>query len=817
MTRLFGACGLLIVVSASLALTTGLWFFKVLTLVLGAAVLGLYAFLRRSMPRYRGSLSLPGLKEPVEVYWDDHGIPHVYARNPHDLYMSQGYLTAQERLWSMDYVRRVAVGRTAEILGDQVLHLDKHFRTLGLRRSAEASWALYSEESQAHLQAYAEGVNARIREGRLPLEFTLLRYRPAEWTAIDSISVSKYIAYNLSGNWDRELFRAHLVKSVGAKFAAELFWLPPDERRLEELEHLDLPDFDELLSIAAATLNETSGSNGWVVSGSKTQTGASMLANDPHLAVATPAVWYEMHLVGPGDIDVVGVSFPGVPGIMLGQNKDIAWGTTNLLADQQDVYLHRMNPDAPDEYLLDGAWQKAERVVEEIRVRGKAAPVTHEVLITRQGPIIARSTGPDRTAVALYWAALEPTTDIEAFLRINRARGWSDFREALRQYTAPAQQFLFAGRDGKIAWRAGGKIPIRQAADGQAPIPGWDSGLLWSEYIPFDDLPEMVDPPEGFLVASNHGVLPENFPANVVSGWLPPYRSLRLRERLMGATNLTVDKMAAIQMDCVNVHARASLELLLNALQEGLRQGKVAESLNPTEKRALLILSGWDGCEGDGAPEPALWHQWYLFLVEGIFRPRMGLQLFDQFVACGMPMQITDRLIRHVVEGGESLWLPREGEDSLRRVALRSFRRAVAFLAAKQGSQPDRWRWGREHTVRFDHVLAAGVSSLKWLVGLGPFAISGSTHTLNNRQLSQLNPFRVNVAPTWRHIADLSPLHESQRILAPGQSGHPLSPHFADQLQVWLKGEYTVQLSRHKTVRTLASLVLHPADRNPRR
>jgi penicillin G amidase len=802
--RLFVLFWLPVLVAFGLGLVTGFKLFHLLTVLLVVTNVGLYLYFRRSLPHRRGSVRLPGLHEQVEVFFDDHGVPHIYANNTHDLYMAQGYVTAQDRLWSMDFHRRLASGRLAELFGTRSLSMDKHFRTVGLRRAAVSSFATCSPATQEVLRAYAAGVNAHIAERRLSPEFTVLGCRPEPWTPQDTLLIGKFAAYALGGNWDRELFRAQLVQALGADKAAELFWLPPDDSVLHTLEQTPLPPVDDLLDIAAATSYESSGGNAWAVSGSKTRSGAPLLANDPHLAVGNPGPWYETHLVGTDGLDVAGVTFPGVPGVILGQNREIAWGMSNLNIDTEDVFIERVNPAAPDEFLYEGQWEKASRLEERIRVRWVAQPVVHEVLVTRHGPVIAAE-GP--TAFSLQWTALEPSVEVETFLAINRARNWGEFRQALSTYASPVQHFVFAGRDGTVAWRPAGKIPVRPRGDGQAPVPGWTADYAWTSTVDFADLPESVNPPEGFVTPKNYAF---SDGCHSTADSLPPYRAQWIAERLQAGSGWTVAGLQQLQNDCVNNHARALLQLLLNSVQEGLRQGPHPETLNDIEKRALLMLSGWNCCEGADAPEPALWHHWYLFLLEGIFRPQMGLALYDRFVASGMPTQVTDRLLRQVAEGGDSLWLSREGEGSLGRVALRSFKRAVGLVAAKQGKRMENWRWGKERTIAFEHPLARTARLFKPFLSLGPFGIGGSAITVDNQGFSQLNPFRATVAATWRQTVDLGDRDESQSINAPGQTGHPLSPHYADQLAAWLKGESHPQLLRHKQIQTLPPLLLRP-------
>jgi penicillin amidase len=808
--RLYGLTGLLTLLFAVIALLTGATTWVWITLGVATAGASLIVWLRHSLPPQQGTLSLSGLREPVEVYRDQRGVPHIYARNTHDLYLAQGYITAQDRLWTMDIDRVVTAGRLAELFGARWVNLDRHFRTLGLRRAAEASLITYSNETREYLDAYAAGVNARIAEGKLPPEFALIRHRPEPWTAVDTLTLSKFTAYALSGNWEQEVLRAHLVEALGAAKAAELCWHRPDPALLHHLEEHPLPDVTNLLELAALTLNATAGGNSWAAAGSRTESGAPLLVNDPHLTLRSPGAWYQTHLVGPDGMDVTGVTFPGIPGIMAGHNRWIAWGVANLNADVQDVYLEQVDPAAPDSFRFQDHWETATHIKETIRVRGVREPIICDVLVTRHGPVIAQG---EHSALSLRWTGLEATTELETYFGINRADSWPAFRDALQHYSVPPQNFIYADRKGNIASRAQGAIPIRTSGDGQAPVPGWTGEHEWTGRIPFEELPEVVNPPEGFVAHANQDLCPPGYTQFLGSSWAPPYRHERVTERLRGATSLTVDRMREIQRDAVNLQARALLQILLNAIQEGLRQTKHPESLSPIEKRAMLLLSGWDGSEEPDRPEPCLWHQWYLFIVEGIFRPQMGLTLFDQFLACGLPIPLTDRLLREVAEGEGSRWLPREGEQGLGRIALRSFRRAVALLSAKQGRSPEAWRWGREHRVMFHHPSSRGGHPLGFFLNLGSYPAPGSSSTINNQGYSQVHPFNVTVAPLWRQVVDLSRPEDSQDIAAPGQSGHFMSPHYGDQAAPWLRGDLLPQLFDHAAIRALPCLKLQPVSK----
>lgn len=798
MLRLFLVGGVLVVLCASLALSTGSLTLRLLTGLIGCFIVGLYWWLRRSLPLRTGKLILPGLKAPVEVFRDDRGVPHIFASNLHDLYMAQGYVTAQDRLWSMEFRRRKASGQLAEVLGTSMIDSDRFFRTLGLHRSAEASLGLYDASAVSYLDAYAAGVNARIAQRGLPPEFGLLGCQPAPWRAVDTLTIGKLAAYERSGNWATELFRANLVQAVGAEKAAELIGEPVDPEMLRTLEEVPLPNCDQLLAIAAATLSEESGSYGWVVSGEKTESGAPLLVNAPQSATQTPSAWYQVHLVSQYDgMDVAGGSIPGVPGVVLGHNREIAWGMTRLTVDDQDIYIEKINPDDRSQVARADSWETMETWQEVIRVKGYAEPITHTVQATRHGPLLAMG---EQTALALRWTGLEPTAEWDSLLQLNRARSWDEFGAALRSYSTPAQTFLFAARQGTIGAKVAGKIPARARGTGILPVPGWTPDYEWAGYIPGEELAEAVNPPEGFLIA-----LAGDLAASST------YRARRVAERVAPATNLTTEKMRSLLTESVNMQARKLLPLMLTAVQEGLRQGAHPESLGDTEKRALLMISGWDCKEEPDSPQPLLWHQWHGFLLEGIFRPQMGLALFDQFLACGKAMQVTDRLLEAVACGESSGWLTAEGEGSLSRTCLRAFRRAVALLAAKYGSRPESWRWGKEHRIGFEHTLAGIVPWVGPLLGVGSYPVGGGVATAANDGYSHLQPYHVKTASTWRQIVNLGQPDLCEDICAPGQCEHPLSINRNDQLAGWLKGECFPEMLRHTKIRELPCLLLQPA------
>lgn len=422
-------------------------------LLIGGILGGGYVYLRRSLPPLSGTLNIAGLQASVTVYRDKSATPHIVAQNRHDLYFAQGYITATDRLFQIDATRRIASGKLSEVLGERFVETDKFYRNITLRRAAEASVAAYPKDILEIMQAYADGVNAWInqakKEKRLPPEFLLLRYEPEPWSLADSIVIVKFLAYNLSGNWLDEIWRYQLIERVGLDKAAELFPEYPADAptTMAYISQNHLP-LEKLLATAQPPHPEL-GSNNWVLAGKKTATGLPLLANDPHLFTSAPAAWYQTHLVLKSKKDqglnVLGVAFAGMPGIVVGRNQHIAWGLTNLKADVQDLYIEKPNPENPYEFLYDGRYEPAQVLVETINVKGREKPIFHEVLVTRHGPIITPMSQdvekPLDVKLALKWVSLEPTTEIAAIVNWNYARNWEEFREALRSFQGPRSKF----------------------------------------------------------------------------------------------------------------------------------------------------------------------------------------------------------------------------------------------------------------------------------------------------------------------------------------------------------------------------------------
>lgn len=795
--------------------------YSVLVLVL-VAVGGAYAGARRSLPQISGTLRLAGLRTPVTVYRDEWGVPHIEAANTLDLFMAQGYVTAQDRLWQMDVTRRASAGRLSEVMGASQISTDKFLRTLMLRRAAERTIDALSPSAFEALEAYAAGVTAFIEEatanGRLPVEFTILGYKPEPWSIVDTASVGKMMAYDLGGNFRAEVFRYQLRQAVGDELTREVMPTYPEDgitimrsdaagKQVSGTAPYLPPagsgiDVSGLLATAIYP-DEHLGSNNWVVSGKLTQSGKPLLANDPHLSINLPAIWYQSHLIVTDDkepLNVIGATFPGAPGVVIGHNDKVAWGVTNTGPDVQDLFIEKRNPENPYQFEYMGKWQDATVYREPIKVKGQE-DVPFEVVVTRHGPIISEVVGSAESrpqeALALKWTAHIPSTEPDAILRLNRAGNWAEFREALKHFWVPTQNFVFASVDGTIAYRPGGIVPVRAKGDGLLPVPGWDGEHEWTGYIPFDQMPEVVNPAEGFIVTANNKVIDDGYPHFLSHTWAEPYRAARIAEMIRGRTGLTVDDMQAMQTDFGNLRARAVLPQLLPLLQKA--------DLSDTEKAALRLLEKWDHVDSADQGAPLIFHLWWQQLDQHLYAAKMGDDLYSHMSEKG---NITDAMVQRALKGDETGWVKQAG--GLQSLLVSSYRDAVQAVVDMQGKNVAAWSWGKYHRIGPAHAIGNAVAPLGWFLNARTLPVGGSNITVGAMSYSTKTGLVTSLG-VWRQVVDLGNVAGNSRdVVMPGQSGHFLSKWYTSQQDIHMKGELHPQVFTADAYRSGAKLVLEP-------
>ncbi|MFC0302586.1 penicillin acylase family protein [Virgibacillus soli] len=763
------------------------WKKIILYVLLVLLILGLGAFfyvnayVNKSLPQIEGEIVLPQLQDEVIVITDDKGVPHIKAKNNHDLYIAQGYVQAQNRLFQMDLSRRQASGTLSEVVGEKAVNNDKYFRALGLRRAAEKSYDIYSEDGIQVLDWFAEGVNAYMKEAieskKLPVEYTLLGVKPEEWTTIDSLTIGKFMAFDLGGHWERQAFNYYLLEQFPEEKALELFPTYPENKpTIMTDDEIDIAGlFDH-----AVIPHAFNGSNNWVVSGEKTASGLPLLADDPHLGLATPSIWLQMHLET-AEMNVSGVIFAGVPGIILGHNENVAWGVTNTGPDVQQLYMEKRNPDNHEEFMFEGEWERATIHHEPIKVKD-GATVDFQVLETRHGPVISEFAGDSGTdtVLSLRWTALDATTELEAILEINQAENWEAFEKGLEKFLVPTQNFVFADKNGTIAFKANGRIPIYENGDDALlPLPGWEAKYEWKDFIPYDELPRVVNPEKGFIATANNKVAGDNYPYHISNNWAQPYRYERIADVLESRQDLTVEDMKNLQMDTTNMRAQEFVPAFLEIIKD--------EKRGDDEKEALALLKDWDYRDEINDAQPLIFHRWFEEIDSILYDDAIPESMMKFFKGSG---QSTDMLIRKAMNGEKSVWMEENG--GLEKVLQTSLSKAITELVDEYGKDMKTWQWGDFHQVQFYHPLSSVHPVLAFFFNREkPMPVGGSAVTPMAAAYDK-DTGEVDHGASWRFVIDMDQTEVGHHIVGPGQSGHFRSEWYHDQMEDWVEGNYHV-------------------------
>ena len=786
----------------------GAWLAALLALLLAAG----YLYLRQSLPKTAGELRLAGLAQGVDVLRDRYGIPHVFAGNPRDAVFALGYVHAQDRLWQMEMSRRIASGRVSEVVGAAGLETDRFMRTLGVRRAAEANLRTLDAETRQLLESYAAGVNAFLADAPvLPPEFWLTGVHPEPWTPVDSVAWVKMMAWDLGGNWRNELLRLRLAKSLPLARIHEL--LPPYPGEpvpvIADLKELYGPLERDAVRLAGAAApkagsgyypdvladNQGLGSNNWVVSGARTESGKPLLANDPHLGLTAPPVWYFAQLSSPG-VNVIGATLPGVPGVILGRNERIAWGFTNTGPDVQDLYLEKL--DAAGGYFAPDGPRAFRTVDEVIRVKGGETERLR-VRLSRHGPIIsdvlriAQEAAPRGHVIAFAWTALaEDDRTIQTALKLARARDWNGFLAAARDFGAPQQNMIYADVEGNIGFVAAGRVPQRRADNdlkGMAPALGWLEKYDWVGEIPFAELPQALNPRSGAIVTANHRITPPGYAHFISSDWQPPYRADRIRQLLDATPRHTAATFARIQAD---VNSLAMRELLPKML--------AARPRSEPARRALEQLARWDGTMAPERAEPLIAWAWWRELSRAVYADELGDAFRSNWTS-------RVRFMSGVLSGDatKARWcddVRTPAVETCAEILALSLDAALESLRKRFGEDVSRWRWGEAHHARHEHRPFGRQPLLARLFDISVDS-PGDPYTVNvgrNNMNDEDDPFANRHAASLRAIYDLSDPEKSLFIHSGGQSGNVLSPHYRAFAEAWARNEYIPMHARRETL-----------------
>jgi len=729
------------------------------------------------------TLTVQGLHEPVIVRRDGRSIPYIEARSDADLYFAQGYVTASDRLWQMDVMRRVARGQTAEIFGKATLEEDKRWRTLGFSKIAEESLQYILPESRAALENYARGVNAYIAtldDKTLPIEFRILQYRPTEWKPSDPLVIGKILSDALSSTWRQDLLRAALQDLPQEKFDDLTNQVTPYDvvlfgkdvsgkrnavTKVPKLRHssavedwLATAKNDDIRKTSLERIGlyaeELAASNNWVISGSRTADGKPLLANDPHLRPTAPGIWYLTSLSAPG-LRVSGVTVPGLPGIILGHNQSIAWGATNVGPDVQDIYLETFNGDG--KYKTPGGWETPVTRKEEIRVRSNplkpdTEAVTIDVVETRNGPVITEE---NARKYSLKWTARDPkNSEIDTFMLLDKAANWNDFMNAGRRYGGAMQNFVYADTKGNIGWYAMGRIPLRRTGDGALPYDGSTNDGEWTGYIPFDDLPHLYNPKDGLIVTANQRTVSNTYKYTAyVRDAAMPWRARRIYDRLKDKTKVTMDDVRDVQYDVTNIP-------LLSLAQEIVK-------LNAASPETLGVLKNWDGRMTVDSEAALLTNE-----IRGCLANRIADE--NRPVPAAL---IRERILYWAVPEGSARWLPKgfANYTEFLRSCDASSRQSLAD-PKRFGPDESKWKWGAVTAANFPHPLAvAPLIGVQFATPKTPLDGSGQTPD-------------VASYVSMRHIASPGNWDLTRHVIPLGESGDPRSPYYKDEFEAWRTG-----------------------------
>jgi penicillin amidase len=765
-----------------------------------ALAVGGLAYLSTSVPPLEGRVEAPGLGAAVAIARDARGVAYIDAQDIDDAAFALGYAHAQDRLFQMDLQRRSGAGTLSELFGARTVSFDHFLRTLGFQRLVETDWPVLTSATRAVLEAYAAGVNAFLagHDGPWPPEYALLRVEPAPWRPTDSLLVLKSLNLLLGTNMHDELNRLRLAGRLDLDQAADLWPAMPGET----LAPLPAPPI--------LPAGSTGGSNAWAVSGDRTTTGTPLLANDPHLGLGLPGLWYLARLTiakadGTAGTTLAGATVPGLPFLVLGHSGAIAWGFTNAYVDTQDVFVERLDPADPTAYLTpDGTRSFVERD-EILRVRGEADQILR-IRETRHGPVIsdvywdAMDLVPPGHVLALRWTALDPADPTaDAALAVMSARSVGGFVAAARTYRGPMQNMIVADRQGHIGLTIPGDVPVRPAGvDGSMPAPGWAGTHDWLGTTSVGRLPDDLDPASGMIVTANARVVPADFPLLLARDWPAPYRARRIADVLRATPRLDAAAMSALQAD---VHSLAVAELLpgLRAVVPATERGQAA----------LAMLDGWDGTMAAGAPQPLIAAAWMVELWRRLVADELGA-LYDEFSA---PDPV---LLGAILHGERARWCDDIGTNTAEAcpaMAAAALDDAVAALAARYGDDPAAWRWGDAHRARHAHPILGRIPLLGELFTVDQ-PIGGDRTTIDVSSLGWgEDPFVSAFGAGFRAVYDLADLDASRFVIAVGQSGNPFSRHYTDLADAWLAHDlFTIPAAPAAPTRTLELVPATPEN-----
>ena len=760
-------------------------------IVIGIILIGAFFFIgriaKKGLPDYNANIELKGLLQPVKVYRDSFAISHIYAKNEHDLYMVTGYILAQDRMWQMDLLRRVTLGRLSEIFGDGFIETDLLLRSLCFKEKSESLLAEGDSNIVSALNAFSEGVNRYIEDykGNYPLEFSLLGYEPEPWDPVHSLNLIGYMAWDLKSGWS-ELLLEELAEKVDSAHLVELLPEMTIHKTYVYCKGNELLAENKLQTLAFLEeigLDIFSGSNNWAVSGERSNTGKPLLANDMHLAFGIPGIWYQIHQVIEGELSVEGLLLPGQPLVIVGHNDSIAWGMTNTFVDNLDYYEEKIHPEDTNKYLFNGEWKNF--IIHEEIIRSKSGKEFKcNYRTNHRGPVVSGFNEITDRVLTIHWVGNEKSDEMRSVYFVNRANNWDDFRNAFTTFISISQNIVYADKQGNIGLYCCAGVPIRKRDTLWTVLPGWTDEYDWKGIVPFDQLPHEYNPARGYVSSANNRTVDSTYPYHIGTWYDIPYRMDRIRELLEGQDRFSVEDFKRIQND---QHSKFSSLFLTTILP--LMEGMTGWS--EMEKTVLDMLKQWDYNLHPDSPEAPLAEYWaYQFLLS-TYKDELGDDLIDRFLNVG---HFSRNAIFNLLMHNNSIWLDNimtETKENLADIAAVSYKNAIDTLIRKYGIEISKWKWGDIHQITLTHPIAK-VKILDKIFGLnqGPYRVGGSFHTVSPFKYSYFEPRAVYHGSSHRSIYDLNDWSNCISVIPTGASGIPASRFYCDQTSMYIRGDY---------------------------
>ncbi|MEZ5105521.1 MAG: penicillin acylase family protein [Draconibacterium sp.] len=742
---------------------------------------------KAAIPDYNKDLQLSSLTGDVKVYRDNHGIPHVYATTEEDLYRAVGFLMAEDRLWQMDLLRRVTQGRLSEILGKDQLETDLLMRALRIQEKSQKILDSASPEIVASLKAFADGVNQYMMFNPLPTEFQILSYHPEFWEPVHSINLIGYMSWDLTSGWDVELLLLQLQNEVGIQMLQEII---PD---LANHKTAVYPDFhspqinpEETILSAGSNLEKLGtqifyGSNNWAVAGKKSKTGKPLLANDMHLGLFAPGIWYQMHQNIEGKLNVTGLVLPGQPFVIAGHNDSVAWGMTNVMVDDLDFYAEKLNDDTT-KYLVDGQWK--DLIIKKENIKTKEGETIEKTLrFTHRGPIVNQFKSEAETPVSIRWVGNEMSNEIRTVYLLNRANNWADFRDAAKTFKSVSQNIVYADVAGNIGLQCCAGVPVR-LGDGIQIYPGDSSKYDWTGLVPFEELPFEFNPERGYVSSANNKTTPDDYPYYISHWFAQPDRINRIREMLEEKEKLGVEDFQRMQSDVKSGKAEQMTPIFIDALQK-------ESDLLPSEKTGMDALKTWNYELTRESNAAAIFEVLYRKILENLVKDNLTPELYEEIKGQKM---LLENLLLNILPEKNSPWIDDKNtpeKETFDDIVVRSFKETIAELTTNLGENIEDWHWGTIHTFTIKHPLGeVNLLNKVFRLNRGPFEMPGSYHTVCPYSYSFKNLYNVNNGASHRHVFDLSNWDFSKTVIPTGTSGIPASEFYLDQTELYINNLY---------------------------